>query len=325
MPEACVPGMQAQTTHSSGSSGWLGFELNVLRRLKFRSVALPLAGEPNLGHYLKRWDARVSANDPAQWAWTKATAFIENNSETLTEEDLQLVLDDAYVPRNYFRNPTLLTWFNETDAWWFDNLRANAERLTSAYKRALVLSLAMSVGDYVFSFNLDTRDLRQPLSLSNVFRRLWHTAMPPVNNQRRNSSFNVSAKAFLAETQDTDLMFLRLPRPARSTESRNARVLIWREEWIRQGKGFWSEIARQRDGKLDSYVETKEQYLSMLEDLLHTAAHLPQWAIELVSDGFVSTDELIESVGNARKIDAIYKKDFSELLGIQAVIITAGG
>jgi hypothetical protein len=29
-------------------------------------------------------------------------------------------------------------------------------------------------------------------------------------------------------------------------------------------------------------------------------------------------------VGNARKIDAIYTKDFSELLGIQAVIITAG-
>jgi hypothetical protein len=102
-------------------------------------------------------------------------------------------------------------------------------------------------------------------------------------------------------------------------------VLTWREEWIRQGKGSWSEIARQHDRKLDSYVETKEQYLSMLEDLLHTAAHLPQWAIEVVSDGFVSTDELIECVGNARKIDAIYKKDFSELLGIQAVIITAGG
>jgi len=320
-----APKMQAQTTHSSGSSGWLGFELNVLRRLKFRSVALPLAGEPNLGQYLKRWDARVSANDPAQWAWTKSTAYIENNCETLTEEDLQVVLDDAYVPRNYFHNPTLLTWFNETDAWWFDNVRANADRLTSTYKRALTLALGMSVGDYVFSFNLDTRDLRQPLSLSNVFHRLWHTAMSPVNNQRRNSSFNRSAKTFLAETQDTDLMFLRLPRPARSNESRNSRVLTWREEWIRQGKGFWSEIARQRDGKLDSYVETKEQYLSMLEDLLHTAAHLPQWAIELVSDGFVSTEELIECVSNARKIDAIYKKDFSELLGVQAVIITAGG
>ena len=92
---------------------------------------------------------------------------------------------------------------------------------------------------------------------------------------------------------------------------------------MRTGKSFWSELAKDRTGRLDAYVETKEQYLGLIEDLLHTAAHLPLWAIEAVSDGFVSTDELVECVGNARKIDAIYTKDFSELLGIQAVIITA--
>ena len=315
--------MQTQNNHNAGSIGWLGFELSVLHRLKFKSVALPLAGEPGLGLYLKRWNARVAANDPAQWAWTKSQAFIENNCERLTEADLEIVLDDAYVPRNYFRNPTLLTWFNETDAWWFDNVRANAERLSSPYKRALALALGMGVGDYVFSFNLDTRDLRQPLSLSNVFRRVWHTLMPPVNNLRQNSSSNQSAKSFLAETQNTDLLFMRLPRPTRATDSRNARVLTWREEWIRQSKSFWSELSKERNGKLDAYVETKEQYLGLIEDLMHTAAHLPQWAIEAVSDGFVTTDELVECVSNTRKIDAIYTKDFSELLGIKAVIITA--
>ena len=314
--------MQTQTNHNAGSIGWLGFELSVLHRLKFKSVALPLAGEPSLGVYLKRWNARVAANDPAQWAWIKSQAFIENNCERLTEADLEIVLDDAYVPRNYFRNPTLLTWFNETDAWWFDNVRANVERLSSPYKRALALALGMGVGDYVFSFNLDTRDLRQPLSLSNVLRRGWHTLMPPVNNLRQNSSSNQSAKSFLAETQNTDLLFMRLPRPTRATDSRNARVLTWREEWIRQGKGFWSDLSKDRN-KLDAYVETKEQYLGLIEDLMHTAAHLPQWAIEAVSDGFVTTDELAECVSNTRKIDAIYTKDFSELLGIKAVIITA--
>ena len=314
--------MQTQNNHNAGSIGWLGFELSVLHRLKFKSIALPLAGEPGLGLYLKRWNARVAANDPAQWAWIKSQAFIENNCERLTEADLEIVLDDAYVPRNYFRNPTLLTWFNETDAWWFDNVRANVERLSSPYKRALALALGMGVGDYVFSFNLETRDLRQPLSLSNVFRRVWHTLMPPVNNLRKNSSSNQSARSFLAETQNTELLFMRLPRPTRATDSRNARVLTWREEWIRQGKGFWSDLSKDRN-KLDAYVETKEQYLGLIEDLMQTAAHLPQWAIEAVSDGFVTTDELAECVSNTRKIDAIYTKDFSELLGIKAVIITA--
>lgn len=315
--------MVPQNSVNGAHIGWLGFELAVLNRLKFKSVALPLAGEPNLGLYLKRWDVRVAANDPAQWAWIKSQAFIENSCESLSEADLQIILDDAYVPRSFFRNPTLLSWFNETDAWWFDNVRANADLLSSPFKRALALSIGMSVADYVFSFNLDTRDLRQPLSLSNVFRRVLHTLMPPVQNLRQNSSSNKSAKNFLAETQNTDLLFLRLPRPTRATDSRNARVLTWREEWIRQGRVVSSDGSRDRNGKLDVYIETREQYLGLIEDLMHTAAHLPQWAIEAVSDGFVTTDELVDCVSNTRKIDAIYTKDFSELLGIKAVIITA--
>jgi hypothetical protein len=313
--------MRTSNGLNAGGLSWLGFQLSVLRRLEFQSVALPLAGEPNLGLYLKRWDVRVLANDPAQWAWIKSLAFIENNSETLTEEDLDTILDDAYVPRNYFHNPTLLTSFNETDAWWFDNLRANTERLSSPYKRALALSIGMAAGDYVFSFNLDTRDLRQPLSLSNVFRRVWSMLPRPVDNRQRNPGSNQSVKDFLAELYDVDLLFLRLPRMARAADSRNTRVLSWREEWLRQGK--YSEPARDHTGKLSAHVETKEQYLGLVEDLLQTAAHLPLWALEGISDGFVSKDELVECVSNARKVDAVYTKDFSELLGTQSVIITA--
>lgn len=311
--------MHTHTGFNTGGMSWLGFELSVLRRLKFDSIALPLAGEPDLGQYIKRLNVRVAANDPAEWAWTKSTAFIENNAEVLTEADLEVVLADAYVPANYFRNPALLSWFNETDAWWFDNVRLSAERLSSPYKRALALALGMAVGDYVFSFNLETRDLRQPLSLSNVFRRLWHALPPPVDNRRRNTSTNSPVRSFVAETYDTDLLFLRLPHPPRATDSRNARVLSWREEWLLQSRTSRSN----GHARLAAPVETKEQYLRLVEDLLHIAAHVPKWAIAGISDGFISTDELVECVADARKIDAVYTKNFSELLGLKAVIITA--
>ena len=75
---------------SNGSipNGWLAFELSVLRRLKFKSVSIAFTGSPDLGVYLKRWDVRVSANDLAQSVATKATAYIENNTEQLSEEDV---------------------------------------------------------------------------------------------------------------------------------------------------------------------------------------------------------------------------------------------
>jgi hypothetical protein len=138
-----------------------------------------------------------------------------------------------------------------------------------------------------------------------------------VNNRQRNSSTNQSPRSFLAETYDTDLLFLRLPHPPRATDSRNARVISWREDWLRQSR------ASQPQARLGANVETKEQYLRSLEDLLNIAAHIPLWAIAGISDGFVSSDELVETIGEARRIEAVYTKDFSELLGVKAVIVTA--
>jgi hypothetical protein len=56
-------------------NGWLAFELGVLRRLKFTSVALPFTGEPEICVQLKSWKVRVAANDPMFWSYTKALAL----------------------------------------------------------------------------------------------------------------------------------------------------------------------------------------------------------------------------------------------------------
>ena len=306
------------------SNGWLAFELGVLRRLKFASAALPFTGEPYLSLQLKRWKVRVAANDPMMWSFTKATALVENCAERLTESDLAIVLNDAYVPRDRLDNPALAKWFNETDAWWLDNVRFNAERLDSEYKRAIALTLGMMVGDYALSFDKNTRLLRQPLSLSKVFRQLIQVLPAPYDNSLRNLSTNQDVRMFVAERQHTDLLFLRLPSPVMQTEQARETISGWREEWLRGGDDFWNDFKQQQAGKLGAPVQSKQQYLGFVEDLLRTAAHVPIWAIAQTENGFITSEELVETVGRTRKVDAIYTKDFSDLLGVRASIITAG-
>lgn len=305
-------------------NGWLNFELSVLRRLKFSSIALPFTGEPNLGVQLKRWNVRVAANDPMIWAHTKATALIENDSERLTEADLEAIVDDAYVPREKLDNPSLRNWFNETDGWWFDNVRFNAERLDNQYKRAVALTLGMMVGDYVISFNAENSHLREPLSLSRVFRQFAEALPFNYDSSLRSKATNQDTRAFVAERRHTDLLFLRLPTPMQP-QTTPQQALAWREEWLQGGDGFWSDFEKNRAGKLGSRVQSKQQYLGLVEDLLHTAAHLPGWAIAHTENGFISTDELVETISRVRKIDAVYSKDFSDLLGVRASIVTAQG
>jgi hypothetical protein len=303
-------------------NGWLAFELGVLRRLKFSSVALPFTGEPELVVQLKNWRVRVAANDPMLWSYTKAFALVENNTEKLNEADLDLLLDDAYIPREKIANPALLKWFNETDAWWFDNVRFSAEQL-EPFKRALALTAAMMVGDYVLSFNEQTRNLRKPFALSDTFHLMLSCLPEPHDNSMRNKSSNQDVRNFVAERQHTDLLFLRLPIPVTQTATARDPIVSWREEWLRGGDDFWIDLDRSQKSRLGSRVQSKQQYLGFVEDLLRSASHLPTWAIAHTENGFISNDELVEKVSRVRKVSTIYSKDFSDMLGVRASLLVA--
>ncbi|HSU24382.1 MAG TPA: hypothetical protein VLI65_00245 [Pyrinomonadaceae bacterium] len=300
-------------------ASWLAFDLNILRRLDFKSVAMPFTSDPGIGLYLKRRRARVLANDLLQSAWTRAVAEIQNNGERLSDDDINLVLEDVYVPRHRLNNAALRNWFSETDSWWFDNVRQNIDRLDSPLKVSIAAYLTMAVGDYVHSFSEDTLEFRQPLS--SVYRRLWTIFPEPVNNGQNNNCQNKNPDEFIAESY-TDLMFLRLPS-AGAVGRENLNRTLWREEWLRGGSDFWPDVERARNGKLGMPVETKSQYIRLLEETLRTASHIPQWAIAHVESGFVSTQDIVETIGRIRRVEAIYTKDFSELTGTKAVIITA--
>ena len=224
------------------------------------------------------------------------------------------------MPGYKLNNPALANWFGEADSWWFDNVRQRIDRLHTPYTRAIASTIAMAVGDYVLSFKEETRELRQPLS--NVYRRLWSIHPEPFNNRQSNTCHNEKANDFISETF-TDLMFLRLP-PAH-TQSTRAFLgrSAWREEWLRGGNDFWHDLDQSFAGKLGSATETKSQYFKLLEDVLLTAKHFGKWAIAHVEDGSMSTQEISEVIGRVRAVDTIYTKDFSELTGAKAVIITA--
>jgi hypothetical protein len=309
-----------QNQSKFNANGWLAFELNILRRLKYKTAIIPFSTEPNLGAYLKRWDSRVLANDITQAGWTKGVAIIQNNSEFLSDEDVNSVLEDAYVPHYRLYNESLRNWFNETDSWWFDNVRRNIDQITSPTARAIALTIGMSVGDYVLSFDTETLELRQPLS--TVFRRLWSVFPEPVNNGANNISQNKTADEFIAENQG-DLMFLKLPRAHIQNQKQFMSWTAWREEWLRAGDDFWEEFEKIQVGKLGDFVETKSQYLKLVKETLERSLHISQWAIAHIDEGFISTQDIIETIGSVRNIDTVFTKDFTELTGTKAVIVTA--
>jgi hypothetical protein len=144
---------------------------------------------------------------------------------------------------------------------------------------------------------------------------------PPVDNDQRNVSRNTDARHFVAD-QHGELLFLRLPAPAPKRARRDT-LSAWREEWVRGGADFWAEADAAQAGRLGAGAETRQQYLRHVEDLLETAGHFKTWAVSFAETGHFSTEEMVELLRRLRKVDTIYTKDFSELGGARAAIITA--
>ena len=290
---------------------WLGFELSVLRRIKFTSVAIPFAGRPDLGWYLKFWAKQVLDNDICQWAWWMSRALVENQTEELSEDDVARVLHNAYIPRRGLHNPALAQTLGEMDACWFDNVWLNLQEIENEHRRALGYLHALGVGDYVFSFTPETASLRRPLS--EVFVALWRAQRKVVNNAQANRSANFEAQEFIRRTR-ADLMYARFPRPE-GLVAMNQTIINWRETWTRGTAEGWDALVAQRQGYLGDQVVSKEHYLKLMSNFLAAATHIPKWAIAHAEDGFVAAAELGEVIKSFRPVEVTYNKDFSDVMG----------
>lgn len=293
------------------NNSWLGFELNILRRLKFTSIAIPFAGRANLDWYLKFWGKQVFSNDLCQSYSSFARAYVENGGETLSVEEIDQLLDGVYVPGNEMRNPALSGYWSEVDAVWFDNLRERIDLLESPYARALALSHGLQVGEYARGFTPRTSKLRQPLS--TVFRLSCQRQRRIVDNGKRNRSFNLEAGEFIRGIE-AEALFVRFPAPG-GLASWRRRAAEWREVWVRRDAGEWDRLVSGRHGELGDRVHSKERYLDLVTRFLSQASSFPIWAISHTENGFIAIGELATHIRRLRRIDAIYHKDFSEFVG----------
>ncbi len=311
---------------SQSSPKWIqAFELNVLRRLEFHSMAMPFSPESALGAYMKRMNIRVAANDIFRSNEVRCTAQIANSGYSLTSEDIDVILDDVYVPGYRLDNPSLTNWFSETDAWWFDNIRRNIDRLHMPIARAIASKLAVDVGRYVLSFTEETRRLRQPLSVA--FRRLWSVEPNAGTSVVPTLVTSATAEEMISDgrviEQYTDLLFLRLPEPHVGTVRESLGGNAWAEEWLRGGDDFWDALDSTLASRIGGPTATRSQYLRMLDQLLGRVSNFKKWSITMMEYGFLTSQDIVDVVAEHRRVDSVFTKDLSELTGAKAVMITA--
>lgn len=308
------------TASSRGSvHGLLSFRMNVISRFSAKSIALPLAGDARLGSYLKFTSARIHLNDPMCSVVAECQALVGNNRESLSAEDVDLILSDIDRVGD-ITNDSLLDWFEPRDAMWLESVRSNIGKLSSPNVMAVAQKIVMDVGQYALMFSPRNSVLRQ--SMTDAFKKFLSRVPQPFDNGKRNICSSKPPRQFAVESE-SELMFLILPVPAFDGMKAAMGRRAWREEWLRGEGRFWGDLESRNAGQIHGRTPSKSSYLKSLEQLLRSARKMKSWAIELPAESSVASSDIMETIGAIRPIKKVYTKDLSEMGRGRSVIVTA--
>ena len=109
-------------------------------------------------------------------------------------------------------------------------------------------------------------------------------------------------------------MFVRFPAPG-GLASWQQHSSEWREVWARRDAEEWDRLVSNQHGKLGERVYSKSRYLDLVVKFLAEAGEFPIWAISHTDNGFISIGEMATQIQQLRRVNAIYHKDFSEVMG----------
>ncbi|MCP5105477.1 MAG: Dam family site-specific DNA-(adenine-N6)-methyltransferase [bacterium] len=115
----------------------------VASQFDFESVIDLFSGSGIVGYMFKTQGKQVFSNDFMAMGATFTLAMVENNHFTLSEDDIQSLLDRSVETDHFVSDRFKDLYFKDEDNHLIDCIRANIKKIRDKYKRALALSALM--------------------------------------------------------------------------------------------------------------------------------------------------------------------------------------
>jgi len=225
---------------------------SVLSELDFESALDAFAGSGCVAYLLKAMGRRVVAADFLEFSYLISRATVENDRETLGQQELAALLRDNPSREDFIERTFSGIFFTPEDLRFLDNVWANLAVLESANGRALAISALVrscvkrqlrgvfSVAGDPEKYKDGRRDLR--LSLEEHFIESVAAYNATVfDNDRENRA--VRGDVFEIDPGPVDLVYMDPPTfPARTTIATSSATTSsrgWRPTGRRTTPGSW--------------------------------------------------------------------------------------
>jgi DNA adenine methylase len=113
---------------------------SAVKRLPFTTVLDAFSGSGCVSYMFKSQGKAVTANDFSKYSYHLANALIANSDETLSDDDIAMLLEPNTNRQNFIQETFRGLYFSDKDNLFLDNTVANIQQLTSPIKYSLALS-----------------------------------------------------------------------------------------------------------------------------------------------------------------------------------------
>ncbi|MBM6940777.1 Dam family site-specific DNA-(adenine-N6)-methyltransferase [Limosilactobacillus coleohominis] len=294
-----------------------------IQGISFNSVLDLFSGSASVSYFFKSKGKKVFSNDYMTFASDFALATVENNNVTLTDKDMDILLNSEPHSNDHFVAKTFKgLYFSDVDNDFIDLIRSNRSLIKGRYKQALI-SAAISRacmkrrprGIFTYTGNRyddGRRDLR--LSLKEQFInavKLFNASV--FDNKQINKTFN---QDFRNIDVDADLIYLDPPYYSKLSDNEYVRRYHFVEGLSRN----WKNVNMQWNTKTKKFknyptpFDSKESTYKAFE-YLFSKYKQKKVLVSYSSNSLPTKEELISMMSNNFNNIKIFEIDYKYSFG----------
>lgn len=277
------------------------------------------AGSQSVAFLFKQMGFETITNDFLNFNNQIGLALIENKNEKITYEDLDILFQSAKNKNDFQLIKSVYTnlFFEENEADFLDNFRANIPLLNSPYKQALAFTVInrsmtrkITMGHFghtqALKYANDPERIKRNRSLIRPIQEIFEDLLPLYNdsvfdNEQENQSHNQNILDLLPTLERVDLAYFDPPYCDSHADYQSFYHLLetYTEYW--EDKDFINGIKRYEPQRFSGF-DKKRDVISSFKKLFEYSQEIPHWLISYNDRSYPSVEELSKMISRYRNV-----------------------
>ncbi len=278
------------------------------------------SGSQSVAFLFKQLGFKTITNDFLNFNNQIGLALVENNMEQLTKGDVELLFahaenkTDFQLMENTFTN----VFFQQEEAAFLDNFRANIPLLENRYKQALAYAVInrsmtrkITMGHFAHTQALQYASsperIKRNSSLIKPLKTIFENLLPEYNyavfdNKQDNCSHHANILELLPILENVDLAYFDPPYCDSHADYQSFYHLLetFTEYW--QDKQFINGIKRYEPQRISGF-DKKKDVMASFETLFELAENIPHWLISYNNRSYPSVEEFEKIISKHRQVE----------------------